>query len=403
MFLHARVWRGMSSTTVGSERMPKLRCIVMFFFISFCCVSSPLSASGLGGGILFKSPRPVSPRHMSSPANEQPRPSFTFPNDNERLEHYAGIWHDFEYDTTRLTAAVGELCNVYRRTKPKSSHTTFDEVQILSRKDLEDCRAQSPYCEDALSFFDTGEKVEHMLVLFGDRPDNISYLPYVSKARAIDDRKSILWPLNVERHYGLMSTVNLRDTPWERKHNKLIWRGVDTGYVNNREQIVKDFFDIGDPRVDIAFGTLLLNANNKKYSRPLVSQEEIMQKKYLLSLDGNDVSSGLKWMLYSSSLVFMTPSKFETWGLESHLRPFVHYVPLLSNFSDLSQQLTWAEDNDESCRNVSLSATKFMSHFEGYTADRGRATDIHLKRSLVKIYNRAMKAVLANFSLSNCA
>jgi hypothetical protein len=32
---------------------------------------------------------------------------------------------------------------------------------------------------------------------------------------------------------------------------------------------------------------------------------ELLQHKYLLALEDNDVSTGLKWMLMSSSVVFM--------------------------------------------------------------------------------------------------
>merc|ERR1711990_795759 len=135
------------SRKFATVREDKLRCIAMFF-IPLCCVSLLLSTLVLGGGDLFESPGPSFPRTVTSSANEHPRPNFTFPKDNERLEHYAGIWYDFEYDTARSTSAKRELCHVARRTKPKSCHTILDEVQLLTRKDLEDCRAKSPYCED---------------------------------------------------------------------------------------------------------------------------------------------------------------------------------------------------------------------------------------------------------------
>jgi len=37
---------------------------------------------------------------------------------------------------------------------------------------------------------------------------------------------------------------------------------------------------------------------------------------------GNDVASGLKWMLASNSVVFMPPPRVETWAMESLLQVF---------------------------------------------------------------------------------
>ena len=59
-----------------------------------------------------------------------------------------------------------------------------------------------------------------------------------------------------------------------------------------------------------------------------------LKYKYLLSLEGNDVSSSLKWMLYSNSVVFMRNPRIVSWIMEDHLEPYIHYIPLNDDFNN---------------------------------------------------------------------
>ena len=47
--------------------------------------------------------------------------------------------------------------------------------------------------------------------------------------------------------------------------------------------------------------------------QPAISERRLLQYKYLLSLEGNDVATGLKWMMLSDSVVFM-PVRSEVEG-----------------------------------------------------------------------------------------
>lgn len=50
--------------------------------------------------------------------------------------------------------------------------------------------------------------------------------------------------------------------------------------------------------------------------------EDMLTYKILIILEGNDVSSGLKWALYSHSVVMMTHPTLETsWAMEELLEP----------------------------------------------------------------------------------
>jgi len=94
-----------------------------------------------------------------------------------------------------------------------------------------------------------------------------------------------------------------------------------------------------------------------------ISVQNMLRYRYIISVEGNDVATNLKWALASNSVVFMPPPTRESIILESNLRPWIHYVPLLHDFTDLTMKIKYCDDNPLICQNISLSATKFMLPF----------------------------------------
>lgn len=87
---------------------------------------------------------------------------------------------------------------------------------------------------------------------------------------------------------------------------------------------------------------------------------DLLKFKYIMAIEGNDVSSGLKWMLFSNSVVFMPPITYESWAMESLLKPFVHYVPVYANMTNVVQMIKWAEKNQEECKKIAQRSSLFM-------------------------------------------
>jgi hypothetical protein len=77
-------------------------------------------------------------------------------------------------------------------------------------------------------------------------------------------------------------------------------------------------------------------------------------------LEGNDVASGLKWALLSQSVVLMPPPKHTSWAMEELLQPWVHYIPLKNDASDLEQKMQWVLDHDDKAKRISERATLWM-------------------------------------------
>lgn len=156
------------------------------------------------------------------------------------------------------------------------------------------------------------------------------------------------------------------NTPWSNKIPKVFWRGSATGagketndlndvprlrfmnYANNL-----DFVDVG-----ITLYTEQLNPSFKKllsstYSlSPTVTVAKAIKYKYLIDIDGNSCSySRMAWILYSNSLLMKHASIYKQWYYKS-MQPYVHYLPISENFSNLQEQYIWAETNQDAAQTI---------------------------------------------------
>jgi hypothetical protein len=94
-----------------------------------------------------------------------------------------------------------------------------------------------------------------------------------------------------------------------------------------------------------------------------MSIAEMLKYKFLLSIEGNDVATNLKWILLSNSVVLMAKPTKCSWFMEDMLVPFTHYVPLNDDYSNIKEMFLWCMNNLEKCKNISQNATDYMKKF----------------------------------------
>jgi hypothetical protein len=92
--------------------------------------------------------------------------------------------------------------------------------------------------------------------------------------------------------------------------------------------------------------------------------------KYIVSIEGNDKDSGINWKLASNSVILMKPPTFESWLMESYLQPYVHYVPLNNDFSNLDEIYQWCLNNDDKCKQIIKNANLFMNNFRNLDVEK---------------------------------
>jgi len=210
-----------------------------------------------------------------------------------------------------------------------------------------------------------------------DRVEGFSIPTLVKSRSLIDSQMSVLCNLNTIRHFMPLYDVRRHDVPFDKKQNKLVWRGADTGpgFGNNiphrecsRETLVREYTHSTNPNIDI--GLTKINSNQytdqseyEAFLRPPMDMKELLRYRFLLSVEGNDVASNLKWILTSNSVPFCPPFTIQSWILEDQLIPWTHYIPVRADFADMEERIEWAIHHPDACRRIAEAGQEYMNPF----------------------------------------
>lgn len=195
-------------------------------------------------------------------------------------------------------------------------------------------------------------------ILFGDVmvvPDQPSFV----KSRPISDQNqnSVLMKLDAVRHFTFVDDeLSFRD-----KRAALVWRGrlhLDIA-KERRLDFLRQFngkrkFDVGHINKGDVF---------PEFRRLRMSIDEQLKFKYILSLEGVDVATNLKWIMSSNSLCFSQRLKFETWYMEGKLQPGVHYVEIADDFSDVEEKIDYYESHPAEAEQIIANANAYTKQF----------------------------------------
>lgn len=204
-----------------------------------------------------------------------------------------------------------------------------------------------------IKYFEYSKKISYV---FGD----VTYVPdtpSIVKSRPIGDNNhnSVLMKLNKVRHFVFVDDKQ----NFEDKISKAVWRGKC--HKEYRKNFVQKFFNhsmcnIGqvNTKVDI----------DKPWQKKRLSLKEQLRYKYLISIEGNDVASNLKWAMSANSLVLMAKPKFETWFMEAMLKENYHYVLLKDDYSDLEEKMIYYNENVTEAKAIISNAHNYVQQFK---------------------------------------
>ncbi|KAK1740891.1 hypothetical protein QTG54_008143 [Skeletonema marinoi] len=243
--------------------------------------------------------------------------NYQFPSVQERLQYYMGDWYNKSDWTVpdsecKLLRKVNDYQQVLRDVMIRT--TDFKECMSSHRK-----RIKAIYCRDTYhtinnTLDEADSSNNHWIDSFGDRTQRIKEtLPIITKAR--QSHYHLL--LNLLCGYSTKDITTMtwkttthivkkgKEVPWSEKLSKVFWRGATT---RGRLDYLAQWINYDDNHTDIAFSKVVQTKTNfkreyvkKQYFREKQSLLEMNRYKYLLSIEGNDVATGLKWMLYSNS------------------------------------------------------------------------------------------------------
>lgn len=192
---------------------------------------------------------------------------------------------------------------------------------------------------------------------------NAPYLVLIPDYHSISDKwvKDCMQMLNQMKKY-----------PWKEKDSIAFWRGAssDKAYdvntyklrprviISKLSQDHPEFLDAGLVITDqVQLKDILLQDKLVKKS---ATTEEHLKYKYLPVLDGYMCTyPGYQWRLLSNSVCFKQNSDEIQWFYAA-LKPYVHYIPIENDMSDLLDKIVWAQSSDDICEKIALNATDFV-------------------------------------------
>ncbi|TPN01227.1 glycosyl transferase family 90 [Mesorhizobium sp. B2-1-3A] len=199
-------------------------------------------------------------------------------------------------------------------------------------------------------YFDPGLLID---LEFGD-VRRLPKVPTIVKDRPIrdDDQNAVIMKLDKFRHFQMPpDAISFAD-----KLPAVVWRGDLNNPIRTRFlKAVRDlpFCDAGSHKPNAP----------AEYAKPFLSISQHQRYRYIVSLEGNDVATNLKWILSSKSLCLMPPPTYETWFAERQLEANVHYVPLEADFSDLAEHVAYFERNPEKAERITAAANAYCRTF----------------------------------------
>ena len=211
-------------------------------------------------------------------------------------------------------------------------------------------------------FFDSYEFVRYFPTAlrwqfaFGDIRD-LQDEPSIVKSRPLVDNNenSILLNMDKVRHF-----IFLNDKiPFVKKKDKAIFRGEVVGKPRRIEFLERWW---GDPSCDV--GEVGKHCVRPEWRGVMLTLAEHLEYKFVLSLEGNDVASNLKWVMSSNSLAVMPRPTCETWFMEGKLIPDYHYVEIKPDYSDLKERMEHFINHPDEAQTIIQHAHEWIAQFQ---------------------------------------
>lgn len=247
-------------------------------------------------------------------------------NVEERVDYYNKLDHDF--DASQITTTIKDL------SKPKTPKAYYFDTAEYTK------------------YFPQNQKIDFS---FGD-VNTILDSPKITKSRPIhgDNKNNVILNLDKVRHFVSVSD----DKTFETKKNLMIGRAAV--YQQHRIDFYKKYFN--HPMCNI--GQINKSGGNQDWIKPKTSIDKHLNYKFILSLEGNDVATNLKWIMSSNSLAVSPPLKMETWYMEGKLKSDEHFIGINENYDNLEDQLQYYIDHEKEAKEIILNAKRYRSQFD---------------------------------------
>jgi hypothetical protein len=168
-----------------------------------------------------------------------------------------------------------------------------------------------------------------------------------------------------DRYYFCLNRYNLyhgihRGIPFHKKINQIVFacnpRGDKYNFTTRRDIDMnpRDYFKTPNvPKDNI-------------HCPEQIAREDMINYRYILDIDGNASTwDATAWKLNSGSIIFKSDSNWVQWFYKDY-RPWIHYIPVADDFSDIQEKFRWCEENPDQCIQIVNAAKKLFQEVYKY-------------------------------------
>ena len=153
--------------------------------------------------------------------------------------------------------------------------------------------------------------------------------------------------------------------PWKDRSQELFWRGGCSGIGGNKSLRVKFVEIIQEYEKTSKVFLSKWWSENKNIPNNLfadrVDYTEFLKYKYFFIVDGNVIASSHMWGFASGCVPFMISNGIHWFS--SFIKPYIHYIPVEYDLSNLIHQIEYVRSNDDVAENISKNAVEFSKTF----------------------------------------
>jgi hypothetical protein len=154
--------------------------------------------------------------------------------------------------------------------------------------------------------------------------------------------------------------------------NRIAWYGnIYSPLPNTVEYKTRPLLKkIGDKHPDIFHVVHVEPIKNEKNNQLIgkhnpnyISMPELTKYTFLLDIGGNGYSGRLKYLMYTKRPILYVDRYYVEY-FQDDLIPYVHYIPVKMDLSDIWIQIRWIMSNPEKCKEIALNAFEYATtHF----------------------------------------
>jgi hypothetical protein len=151
---------------------------------------------------------------------------------------------------------------------------------------------------------------------------------------------------------------------WRDKKDVAVFRGdIGSKAAGDDKPNRRVFMNrwLGHPMVDAASTDCV--EDHPEWQREKMTIGEHLDYKFIMSLEGNDVASNLKWIMSSNSIAVTPRLTCETWFMEGTLIPNYHYIEVKDDFSNLQERLQYYIDHPDEAEAIIRHAHEYVAQF----------------------------------------